>query len=420
MSDTVFSKSDSISRRNFMTQVAQATLGVGVAGAFHSRAAEITSSYAPAKRVIYLYMDGGMSHLDTLSPKGRGVYKSINTSAHGIQVTELLPKVAQQMHHIAIVESMTSTQGAHAEGAYAMHTNYTKRGTIEHPGLGSWVARYAGRMNPTLPPNVAINRGRIYGAGYMDARYSPLPIGNPNDGLKNSSEPVWVEAKDLKEQRDATLKMNQRFVDKYKSKKVKGYQDVYQEALRLMRSDDLKVFDLSLESSEMRAAYGDNSFGQGCLLARRLVEREVRFVEVGLGGWDHHNNIETLIPAKAEVLDTAMSALLADLHSRGLLEETLVVLSTEFGRGPEINPEKGRGHHPKVFSCAFAGGGVKGGQIYGKADSKGHDVAENAVRISDFNATIATAMGLPHEERIFAPNGRPFTLGNKGKAINIF
>ena len=185
----------------------------------------------------------------------------------------------------------------------------------------------------------------------------------------------------------------------------------------MMKSEELKAFDLSAEDAGLREKYGDGKFGQGCLLARRLVEHGVRFVEVTFGSWDTHNANFTRVPEMCDELDGALSTLLSDLEKRGMLKDTLVVLATEFGRTPEINANDGRDHHPKAFSCLMAGGGVKGGTVHGASDERGNTVAEGVVSIPDFNATIGYALGLPLDQVLFSPSKRPFTVADKGKPL---
>jgi len=184
-----------------------------------------------------------------------------------------------------------------------------------------------------------------------------------------------------------------------------------------MNSKDLAAFDLSQEPKLTRDVYGDSRFGKSCLLARRLVEHGVRFVELTLGGWDTHNDNHDQVAGLTSPLDQSVSALLDDLHYRGLLDETLVVIGTEFGRSPEINSNAGRNHHPSAFSCVLAGGGIKGGQVYGSTDASGHSVADNGVSVPDFNATIAYALGLPIDKVVHSPSGRPFRVADKGRPI---
>ncbi len=422
-------KLDEQSRRRFMADAARAALGVSIfpfatnAGAASTQAPD---GFGAAKRVIYLFMTGGMSHLDTFSPKPeakevQGPTGVMKTNADGIRISDNLPGMAKQMHHVAVIESMNSTQGAHQQGVYMMHTNYPMRATIQHPGMGSWVAKLSGKINPTLPASVVINGGsRIFGSGYMETKFAPLPIGNPSAGLQNSRIPRGMSEKSYKRRLDLTTAMNESFLEKVDNKAVRSYRDVYDEALKLMRSEDLKAFDISTEPEKVRNAYGDSPFGQGCLLARRLAEHDVRFIEVAHGNWDTHADNFERVPDLAATLDQGMSALLADLDSRGMLDDTLVVLATEFGRTPDVNERAGRDHYPSAFTCLLAGGGVKGGQVYGKTDPEGREIAENKVKIQDFNATIGHAMGLPVKKEIYSPNGRPFTLANKGNPVPVF
>jgi len=197
---------------------------------------------------------------------------------------------------------------------------------------------------------------------------------------------------------------------------VKDYSVFYDKALTLMRSKDLEAFDLTKEKSEQRDQYGRNPFGQGVLLARRLTERGVRFVEVSLGSWDMHDNLSTRMPPLAQNLDQALSALLSDLKQSGRLQETVVVLASEFGRDPRFNGD-GRGHHPRAFSALLAGGGIRGGQVYGATGVDGDEVKENPVTMMDFNATIAAALGLNPSEETISPVGRPFRLAGGGKPV---
>ena len=207
------------------------------------------------------------------------------------------------------------------------------------------------------------------------------------------------------------------FRNRFKSEEVQAYTEFYDETMKLLQSKDLAAFDINQEPADLRAKYGNSSFGQGCLLARRLVERGVRFVEVQAGGWDMHNNVDQAMSSRGEDLDTAFSALLEDLASKGMLEDTLVVLGSEFGRTPNINENAGRDHYPLAYSTVFAGGGTKGGFVYGATDKDGKRVTDKQVSPEDFVATIAYAMGLPIGEVVMSPSARPFTVGHKGEPV---
>ena len=201
------------------------------------------------------------------------------------------------------------------------------------------------------------------------------------------------------------------------SEQVNGYDDIYRDTLRLLKGDDLKAFDLKQEEKKVRAAYGSTRFGDGCLLARRLVQKGVRFVEVNMGGWDLHNYLFRDMPAKLEEFDKGVTSLLKDLASKRMLDDVLVVVGTEFGRKPTINQNYGRDHHPSAFSCVLAGGGIRTGQVYGATDEESANVEENEVSVQEFYATIAAALGLPLDKEIVSPDGRPFTIANGGEPV---
>jgi uncharacterized protein (DUF1501 family) len=212
-------------------------------------------------------------------------------------------------------------------------------------------------------------------------------------------------------------RFGRRFFNRYPHKKVKGYGEIYAEAIRLMRSDDIQAFDITKEDDKTRDRYGKDKFGQGCLLARRLIENNVRYVEVESGGWDTHVDNFTTLQAKLPTVDKAVSALLDDLESRGLLESTLVVLTSEFGRSPKINERTGRDHHPAAFSSLLAGGGIKQGLVYGASDEDGHYVVEEEVTVPDLNATIAQAVGVSVDSTVQSPSGRPFKVADDGRPV---
>jgi uncharacterized protein (DUF1501 family) len=207
------------------------------------------------------------------------------------------------------------------------------------------------------------------------------------------------------------------FRKKYQSEEVKAYTEFYDETMKLMKSEDLKVFDLTQESADTRAKYGNSSFGQGALLARRLVQSGVRFIEVQFGGWDMHNNIDQALGGTGQTMDSVFATLIQDLAANGLLESTMVVMGSEFGRTPDINQNSGRDHYPLAYSTVFAGGGVKGGFVYGATDKDGRRVADKQATPMDFQATIGHAMGLPVDEVVMSPSNRPFTVGDKGTPL---
>ena len=421
---------DEISRRRFISRAASSLLGVGLmpaaslfSGSAHAagQGASKLRQIPTAKRVIYLYMNGGMSHLDTLDPKpgvDEGPTRAIKTSADGIRISEYLPRLSRQMHHGCIVRSLSSTQGAHQQGNYFMHTSYSLRGTIRHPAMGAWLQKFQGKENPMLPGSVVIgNDSRHPGAGFFESNFAPLMISNPQDGLQNSKIAKGITESRFDRRRKMSNHFDQGFDERYDYKNVRAYSSMYDDAVKLMRSSDLNAFDITKEPSKLRDSYGSDPFGQGCLLARRLVEHGVRFVEVSLGGWDTHNSNFVRVPENCETLDRALGALIPDLERRGMLQDTMVVLASEFGRTPKINQNEGRDHYPQAFSAMLMGGGIQGGITYGKTDAAGAKVLENQVAVPDFNATIAYALGLPLDHVLYSPTKRPFTTVDKGKPI---
>ncbi len=422
---------DEVSRRQFAEYAAKTFLGVSllpVGGAAMALAAdeekpkEPTPRKNPAKNIIYLYMNGGMTHLDTFDPKPgaetQGPVQTIDTSANGVQISEYLPQLAKQIDKAVLVRSLSSTQGAHERGRYLMRTSYTQRGTIRHPALGAWMLRLSGRHNKSLPGNVRIGGdSRHPGAGFMEAEFSPLPIGDPTAGLQNSKLARGTTQNQFDSRLALSNALDQEFRDRFNQKKVRSYNDAYDDAVRLMTSAELEAFNIYREPEPVRIAYGDNPFGQGVLLARRLVENNVRFVEVTLGGWDTHQSNFVRVPERTDLLDRALGTLLSDLEDRGILDETLVVVASEFGRTPTINQNAGRDHYPRAFSGLIAGGGIQGGQVYGSTDEKGEEVAADLLEVPDFNATIAYGLGLPLRKIVRSASRRPFTVAHKGEPV---
>jgi hypothetical protein len=416
-------KLDGLNRRRFVEYAAKSALGVGLMSGLDQAVAAAPEA-GKAKRLIYLFMNGGMTHLDTFDLKpgheNQGETTPISTSVAGVQISQFLPTIASQFEHVAAIRSMYTQTGAHDAGEYLMRTSYEQIATTVHPSMGPWIQKFKGRQSKNLPDTVLISApARHPAAGFFDPVYSPLPIGDPNRGLENTVPPAYLTSDSFDKRVNLIDAFDKRFRDKFNVRKVKTYTDLYSEATSLLASDELKAFDLNEEEAADRDRYGRDSFGQGCLLARRLIENNMRCVEVTCGGWDMHNSIYNAgtLPSRANILDKAVGNLIKDLDERGLLAETLIVLTTEFGRSPVINYNVGRDHHPAVLSAALAGGGITGGQLYGKSDAEGHNVDQNGVSPADLNATIAMALGLPLKEVIKSPTGRPFTVAHDGNPI---
>lgn len=415
-------------RRDFMKAVARQTLGVSFAGSVASQGlfgesqAATRTPRGKAKHVIYLFMDGAMSHLDTFDPKvaveEAGETTPIQTRIPGIQYGNRFPKLAYLASEIAVVRSLSTETGAHDQGKYLMRTAYKQLNSIQHPAMGAWMVSQVGRLNQELPGNYLIGASNRHpGAGFLEPSLSPVPIANANAGLQNTKLPKYLPPELFGRRLMLAGKFDEVFQRGRKNREVQAYNQLYSEARRLMGSEHLKVFDIKQEPKKIRDIYGNNQLGQACLLARRLVQSGARFIEVNYGGWDMHQDLYTKLDQKASHVDTAVGNLMRDLHSKGLLEETLIVLTTEFGRKPQLNVNAGRDHHPGAFCSLLMGAGVKGGQVYGASDKHGFSVDEDHVSVSDFNKTIAAAAGLPIDEELYAPNGRPFKIGGNGDPI---
>jgi hypothetical protein len=425
----ILKRSDELSRRLFLERAAATCLGVTLGpklllGADEKKPAfDSKGKGGKAKNVIYLMMAGAMSHLDTFDLKpGRevqGETKGIDTNVSGMKFGEWVPGLAKVASELAVVRSLHTETGDHEQGRYLFRTSYKEIASIRHPGMGAWAMRLLGqRTDRTLPDNVVIGpEGRHPGAGFLEPVYTPVPVGDPIKGLQNTAAPAYLTDQAFEKRLDLINRFDAGFRKKFPQKQVEAYTEFYRQASALMSSADLKAFDLSQEKQETRDAYGTGQFGQGCLLARRLVESDVRFVEVNLGGWDMHTEIFDKVGDVCGNLDKAMAALIVDLKTRGLLDHTLVVLGTEFGRTPRINQNAGRDHHPAAFSGVLAGGGIRGGQFYGTSDEDAFQVDSDGVTPADFNATIALAMGLPIDKEIISSVGRPFKVAHDGTPV---
>ena len=423
-----------IARREFIASMARQCLGVsllpvlgqaasasGVAASVGGAGPRIPATVPTAKSVIYLFMSGGMSHLDTFDPKPdnrdvQGPVESIATRAAGVRVSEWLPKLAANSDKYAIVRSLHHTQGNHEPGQYKVRTGYELRPDLIHPSLGAWAVKTGPRLNASLPGYVRVGGLAGHPAnGFFEVATAPLPILKPDSGLQNGRLREGMTPERFHRGLALSRELDDTFVKRLgQQPRVRAYSDLYDDAVRMMSSSDIDAFDLRKEPAALRERYGKTNFGDGCMLARRLVERGVRFVEVDHGGWDTHVDNHKGVKGNCPPLDDALSALLADLESRGMLESTLVVVATEFGRTPEIDKNAGRNHHPIAYSCLLAGGGVRGGQVYGETDKNGHAVSKDPVTVLDFNATIAHAMGLPLTEGLApAPGAQKFTITGK-------
>lgn len=411
----------SLARRAFLGQAARAAFGITLLDGLAGRRATAAPT-AGGTNVIYLMMRGAMSHIDTFDPKpGReeqGETKAIATKLPGVMFGEHLPLLAGLADRLAVIRSLTTETGAHEQGTYLMRTSYAQLNSIRHPAFGSWALHVLGKRSRDLPGYVLVGNGNEHpGCGFLDPAVTPVPLADPERGLENIARPAYLSQANFERRLSLAERIDGDFKRHYAGRQIEAYDQMYADAVRLMGSGDLAAFDISREDAATRERYGRSRLGQGCLLARRLVESGVRCVEVEMGGWDMHRDLWEELPEKVGELDTAMAALIEDLAARGLLGSTLVVLATEFGRTPKVNENAGRDHHPAVFSCVLAGAGVKPGVVHGASDAAGRLPDRDAVSVADFNATIAAACGMPWEKEFVAPNGRPFKIGNDGTPV---
>ena len=390
---------------------------------------------------ILLWMTGGPSQIDTLDPKPEhdngGQFKPIETSVPGIQISEHLPKLSKLMEHIAVIRSMSTKEGDHSRAMYLQRTGHLPQGAIHYPTMGSLLSHQMGKDQSELPNFVSVTPFRplspnAFGPGFLGPKYAPLVVGGSAASVQaavrnNVQGSLLVRNIDLPggvslAQADARLGLLDRletgFARGRGSLVVDSHRTAYDAAVRMMKSPSISAFDLSQEPDSVSDRYGRNQFGQGCLLARRLVERGVPFVEVSLNGatgnnsfaWDTHRQNFPNVRRLCETLDPAWSSLLEDLRDRGLLETTQVIWMGEFGRTPRINQQSGRDHYPAAWSMALCGGGIKGGQFVGKTSADGMKVTDRPVSTIDILATVCHALGVDPEEQNMSNVGRPIPL----------
>lgn len=407
-------------RRHFIERAAQAAFGLSILPNFSANANPVEkvrgTGFGAAKNIILVNIKGGMSQVDTFDPKEKSGIKGPGeavSSAGEYQVTNYLPNIAKVADQLSIIRTMTAKIGVHGPAQYFMRTAFAERNTIKHPNLGAWAHHYLGASHDTLPSSACILEGPRYGNGFFAPSFSPIPILNPASGLDN----IKIEGgtDQLKQKLSLGEKLSSDFLAKYNDSNVSAYGEFYEQTLRMLRSKELNAFDITKENEKTRSRYGDSQFGQGCLLARRLVEAGIRYIEITSDGWDMHQDIKGDMDDVCPAFDQGFAALISDLKERGLLETTLVVMATEFGRKPKFEG-KGRGHYPTAFTVGLAGAGVKQGFAFGDSGENCDD-PDKPVTIGDFHATIAHAAGLPREEPFTTATGRPFYIGGEDAKV---
>jgi len=405
-----------LSRRAFVGAAAGTFLGMNVRQLV-ARAGE--DRKATAEHVILFWNGGGMTHIDTFDPKpGRDVqgdFEPIKTSVAGIQISEIFPLLAKQMKHVALVRSIAGQNGDHGRATYQLQTSYAQSANLQHPGIGSVVVSERKTLGD-LPAYVTVG-GLAPKAGYLGQTCEAYFVGRPGEKDPYLAFPEGITNERGNKRLDILKKMNDK-QGALPGEEVAGAQTALTDAVRLMRSPALEAFEVRKEKPEVVERYGDTEFGRGALLARRLVEKGVRFVQVNRGGFDVHANAFPAMRDHGDVMDPALAALIEDLAQSGLLKKTMIVMLSEFGRTPKINMTAGRDHHPGVFSCLFAGGGVKGGQVIGSSDEDAMQPKDRPVKVSHLHASICHALGIDPNKEVMTPLQRPMKLVDKGEPVN--
>lgn len=383
-----------------------------------------------AKSIIHIYLPGGMAHQESFDPKPyapieyRGEMKQVQTNVDGVLFGETLAKTAQIANRMTICRSMTHGEAAHERGTHNMFTGYRPSPALQFPSIGSVISHEFGSRN-NLPPYVCIpNMPNIYaGSGYLSSAFAPFSLGSdPADGgfkVRDLNLPGGVDDSRFATRRSALEAVNAHFVQKEKSDKISAMNSFYDSAYSLISSPQAReAFNLEAEPAALRDEYGRNTAGARMLLSRRLVEAGVRLVNLTYGGWDMHDNIVAGFRNQMPQFDQAFSRLILDLEQRGLLDSTLVMVSSEFGRTPKINGTAGRDHWPKVFSVALAGGGIKKGFVYGTSNPTASEPDENPLGIEDLFTTVYHCLGIVADKELMAPGDRPIEIVDGGKIVN--
>jgi hypothetical protein len=425
-----------LSRRDWFR--VSAGLGASACGWFTAFAAEAARNPQRKRSCILLWMAGGPATIDLWDLKpghaNGGPFRPI-AAAPVLQISEHLPRVAKHGKHLAVVRSMSTKEGDHGRATYYLRTGNLPQGAIQFPTLGSLISNELGDPTAELPNFVVVAPFRgfnqaAFGPGFLGPNHAPLVVGEGNFGppdpndmgdrrlrVQDLDRPKDIAPEQAQARYDLLRDMEDSFVADRPTLVAKSHATAYDRAVRLMQSVGAKAFDLTDEPTKTRDAYGRNLFGQGCLLARRLVERGVPFVEVNLGGWDTHNNNFDSVKGLCNTLDPAWGQLMTDLDARGLLETTTIIWMGEFGRTPRINGANGRDHFPNAWSAVLAGGGIKGGQAYGKTIEDGTKVEGEPTGVTDLLATLCVALGIDHTKQNQSNVGRPIRIVDKAAKV---
>jgi uncharacterized protein (DUF1501 family) len=422
------------SRRTFLQVGAATGLGLTLEGLLRGNAAradlkQYESKEGKAKALIHIFLPGGSAHQETWDPKPnapieyRGEMGFIKTKLEGVYFNECLKKTAEVADKIAVCRSMTHGEAAHERGTHNMFTGYRPSPALQYPSFGSVVSHEFGVRN-NLPPYVCIPSvpTTYAGSGYLSSKYAPFALGsdpaNPGFTVQDLALPGGVDDKRFTTRKSMLSAVNDHFATREKSDNIAAMDTFYQQAYSLISSPKAKeAFNINAEDAKLRDAYGRNAAGQRMIMARRLVEAGVRLVSLTFGGWDMHSGIKGGIQGQLPQFDQAFAMLITDLAQRGLLDSTLVMVSSEFGRTPKINATAGRDHWPKVFSVVLAGGGIKKGVAYGTSDATATEPEDDPLTVEDLSTTVYHCLGINADKELMAPGNRPIEIVDGGKIV---
>ena len=418
-----------LDRRAFLRYSTAAGAGIALAPDFGKKWTDSRGPKPKAQAVIQIFLSGGLSHIDTFDPKPyapvevRGEFKTVKSKMDGEPLSELLRKTAGVADQISIIRSMTHSEAAHERGRHNMLTGYRPSPVVTFPSIGSVVSHELGVRN-NLPPYIGVPfaNDEYMGTGYLSAAYAPFSLGSdPNRSnfrVRDLALPNGVDGHRLKRRQQLLGDLDESFATKARADSLNATDAFYEMAYNLIESKSARdAFDLSKVPAAHRNRYGRSNIGQRLLMARRLVEAGARYMIVTDGGYDHHRDLRTGISRSVPALDQGFAALIADLKSSGLLDTTLVMITSEFGRTPRYNATRGRDHWPRAFSVVVAGGGIQGGRIHGSTVADGSEPESDPVGPADLSATIFTLMGIDPEKRLMSAGDRPQALSRDGKVL---
>ena len=421
------------SRREFFYVGLLGGLGLTLPGFLQKQASAAQKFYETkegvAKGVIHIFLPGGLAHQESFDPKPlapaeyRGPFGAIDTKIAGVQFGEFMKKTAGVADKITIIRSMTHGEAAHERGTHNMFTGYRPSPAVEYPSIGSIISHELGPRN-NLPPYVCVPSvpNEYANSGYLSSAFGPFALGadpaQKDFKVRDLSLPNGVSDERFARRQSLLQTVDQHFRSMEKSDEIDSMDAFYQHAYKLISSQQAReAFNLEAEPAALRDEYGRTQAGQRMILARRLVEAGVRFVSLTAGGWDHHDNIKAGIQTNLPPTDQAIAALINDLHQRGMLDSTLVMVTSEFGRSPKIGPTGGRDHWPRVFSTMLAGGGVKGGYVHGSSDALGAEPENDPVSVADLATTVYNQIGISADKELMAPGNRPIEICDGGRII---